>query len=118
MYITAGDIIERRGYSIAPFDPADTGLNNNIIARDRGRYCVRSWLSLFGGNSSTQVIDSQIMGTITVEIQLAPATILMLGKAIEAGQVTIADNTASKDEVGRDRLGVDIAKSSRSSISS
>jgi hypothetical protein len=77
LYITAGDIIERRGYSLAPFDPAATGEADNILARDKGRYCVRSWLSLFGGNPSTQVVDSRMLGTVTVEIQTAPASILM-----------------------------------------
>jgi hypothetical protein len=43
LYVTANDIIERRGYSIAPFDPALTGVGDNILARDKGRYCVRSW---------------------------------------------------------------------------
>ena len=59
LYITADDIIERRGYSIAPFNPALTGAGDNILARDKSKYCVRSWLSLFGGNASTQVVDTQ-----------------------------------------------------------
>ena len=66
LYITAGDIIERRGYSIAPFNAGGTGAADNILARDKGRYCVRSWLSLFGGNASTQVVDTQMLGTVTV----------------------------------------------------
>ena len=80
LYITDGDIQERRGYSLAPYaiglDPL-----GNIAARDKGRYCVRSWLSLFGGNASTQVVDTQMLGTVTVEIQLAPASILMFHTA-------------------------------------
>ncbi len=74
-YITADGIRERRGYSIALFDAAATGVNDNILARDKGRYCVRSWLSMFGGNASTQVVETQMLGTVTVEIQLAPASI-------------------------------------------
>ena len=62
LYLTAGDIIERRGYSIAP-------VANETSLRDKSRYCVRSWLSLFGGNASTQVIDTQMLGTVTIEIQ-------------------------------------------------
>jgi hypothetical protein len=46
------DILERRGYLIAPFNAAVTEANDNILARDKGRYCVRSWLSLFGGNAT------------------------------------------------------------------
>jgi len=90
LYITTGDIVERRGYSLAPFDAAAaaTGLTDNVLARDKGKYCVRSWLSLFGGNASTQVIDTQMLGTVTVEIQLAPASILMLGTACVATAVT------------------------------
>jgi hypothetical protein len=58
LYVAANDIIERRGYSIASFDPALTGAGDNFLARDKGRYCVGSWLSLFGGNASTQVVDT------------------------------------------------------------
>jgi hypothetical protein len=87
LYITATDILERRGYSVGPL-VAGTGPADNIISRDKGKYCVRSWLSLFGGNASTQVVDTQMLGTVTVEIQLAPASILMLGVAPVAGAVT------------------------------
>ena len=94
LYLTDGDIIERRGYSIAP-------VANDTLLRDKSRYCVRSWLSLFGGNASTQVIDTQMLGTVTIEIQLAPASILMLGVANAAADVSVANNTPSKNEVGR-----------------
>ena len=57
----ANNIQERRGYSLGKFSATD-----NILARDKGRYCVRSWLSLFGGNASTQVVDTQMLGTVTV----------------------------------------------------
>jgi hypothetical protein len=107
LYLLTGDIQERIGYSVAPFDAAAgaTGLLDNVLARDKGRYCVRSWLSLLGGNASTQVIDTQMMGTVTIEIQLAPASILMLGAAIAGADVTVANNTPSKTEVGRAVLG-------------
>jgi hypothetical protein len=95
LYITAGDIVERRGYSLAPFDAAnDSKFTDNMLARDKGKYCVRSWLSLFGGNASTQVVDTQMLGTVTVEIQLAPSTILMTGAAQTAADVTAANNTS------------------------
>ena len=107
LYLLTGDIQERRGYSVAPFDAAAgaTGLFDNVLARDKGRYCVRSWLSLLGGNASTQVIDTQMLGTCTIEIQLAPSSILMLGAAIAGADVTVANNTPSKTEVGRAVLG-------------
>ena len=89
---------------MAPFDAANDGDKDNILARDKGRYCVRSWLSLFGGNASTQVVDTQVLGTVTVEIQLAPANILMLGTATSAlstsDGVTVAANKTSKMKLG------------------
>ena len=108
LYILANDIQERRGYSLGPFNPAaDSTLLDNVLARDKSRYCVRSWLCLFGGNASTQVIDTQMLGTVTIEIQLAPASILMLGVASTNGGVSAANNTASKTEVGRAALTID-----------
>jgi hypothetical protein len=111
IYLLAGDIQERRGYSLGKFDAGAgaTGLLDNVLARDKGRYCVRSWLSLFGGNASTQVIDTQMLGTVTLEIQLAPASILMLGTACSAAGVTVAENTPAKTEVGRQAIGTNIA---------
>jgi hypothetical protein len=106
LYVTSNDIIERRGYSLGPFNANDP--DDNILARDKGRYCVRSWLSLLGGNASTQVVDTQMLGTVTIEIQLAPANILMLGTPTfeyeENTGVTIEDNTPYKVAVGRDVL--------------
>jgi len=93
LYITSNDIIERRGYSIAP-------LENETLARDKGTYCVRSWLSLLGGNASTQIIDTALLGLVTLEITLAPASMLMNGVAV-GGAVTAAENKPSKLEVGR-----------------
>ena len=77
LYIVGNDIIERRGYSIAKYDSASD--ENNDVLRDRQEYCVRSWLSLLGGNASTNIIDTQMLGIVTIEIVLAPATMLMLG---------------------------------------
>jgi hypothetical protein len=51
-----------------------------------------------------------MLGTVTVEIQLAPASILMLGGAQAAAGVTVANNTPSKTEVGRAVLGAAIAQ--------
>ena len=49
-----------------------------------------------------------MVGTVTIEIQIAPANILMLGAANVDGGVTAADNTNSKTEVGRAVIGADI----------
>ena len=38
-----------------------------------------SWLSLLGGNASTNVVDTQMLGIVTIEIVLAPANMLILG---------------------------------------
>ena len=51
-----------------------------------------------------------MLGTVTIEIQLAPANILMLGVGQAAAGVTAADNTPSKTEVGRTALGGDIPR--------
>jgi hypothetical protein len=51
-----------------------------------------------------------MLGTVTVEIQLAPASILMLGAEQVAAGVTIANNTPSKTEVGRAVIGANIAQ--------
>ena len=80
-YIVGNDIIERRGYSIAKYDAADDA--NNDVLRDRQEYCVRSWLSLLGGNASTNVIDTQMLGIVTIELVLAPASILMQGQKMK-----------------------------------
>ena len=102
-YIVGSDIIERRGYSIALFD-AVTDANNDVL-RDRQEYCVRSWLSLLGGNASTNIIDTQMLGIVMIELVLAPASMLMLGQS-NSGQVAVAVNTALtfRAEVGRPNI--------------
>ncbi len=54
---------------------------------------MRSWLSLLGGNASTNVIETQTLEIITIEIVLAPASILRQGQKNE-GQGTVNVNTA------------------------
>ena len=103
-YIVGNDIIERRGYSIAKYDAANDA--NNDVLRDRQEYCVRSWLSLLGGNASTNVVETQTLGIVTIEIVLAPASILMQGTKNE-NQANVAVNTASpfRTEVERPNIG-------------
>jgi hypothetical protein len=38
-------------------------------------------------------VDTQMLGIVTVEIELAPASILMLGAAQTAAAVTVGNNT-------------------------
>jgi len=78
-----GDIQERRGYSVAP-------AANEIIVRDKQTYCVRSWLSFLGGTCSTNIVDTAILGTVSIELTMAPASMLMLGQGLTAGRVTVA----------------------------
>ena len=102
-YIVGSDIIERRGYSIAPYDAVNDA--NNDVLRDRQEYCVRSWLSLLGGNASTNIIDTQMLGIVTIELVLAPASMLILGLP-NAGQdvVTVADSLSFRNEVNRTNI--------------
>ena len=51
-----------------------------------------------------------MLGTVTIEIQLAPASILMLGIPQVGAAVTAGNNLASKTEVGR---GVGVAVAAR-----
>ena len=107
-YIVGSDIIERRGYSIARYD-AVNDVNNDVL-RDRQEYCVRSWLSLLGGNASTNIIDTQILGIVTIELVLAPSSMLMLGLP-NGGQdvVTVANSLPYRTEVNRTNIGADTA---------
>ncbi len=90
-----------------------TGPNDNVEALDKALFCVRSWLSLFGINASTQVVYTQILGTVTVEIQVALANILMLGAEQVAAAVTAANNQPSKLSVGR---GAGVAVAQRGAV--
>ena len=114
-YIVGNDIIERRGYSIAPLNAAGGGgvpailVGNDDLARDRQKYKIRSWIGPLGGNCSTNIIDSNILGIVSVEIVLAPSSCLILGIPTVAGGVTAANNLPGRTEVGRAAIGADIA---------
>ena len=99
---TNGEPIAARGF---PIGSTDGDYVNHL--RDKQRYCIRSWLSLFGGNASTNVIDTINTGIITVEIVLAPASMLMLGQRSSAA-LTAAASEPYFLEVG-DNTGVDAA---------
>jgi hypothetical protein len=66
LYMVGNDIRENRGFALGLFNNNDAF---NDVLRDRQEYCVRSWLSLLGGNASTNIIDTQMLGTVTIEIQ-------------------------------------------------
>ena len=106
LYMLANNIQERRGFSLGKFSATDDTLND--VVRDRQEYCVRSWLSLLGGNASTNIIDTQMLGICTIELVLAPASMLMLGSnaAAYTADLAVATSGPSFDEVGRTRSAV------------
>lgn len=74
--------VSRRGYS--------HGSLNNDTAYDKEKYVIKSWLGPFA-SASTQIIDTTLLGTITIIITLAPSNILMEGieaPVREAGNTT------------------------------
>ena len=108
LYMVGSDIVERRGYSIGRLNADDT---LNDVLRDRQEYCVRSWLSLLGGNASTNIIDTQMMGIVTIELVLAPASMLM--KSTEntglTAAIAFADANVYTTEAGGSALTANIA---------
>ncbi len=108
LYMVANDIRERRGYSLGKFSATDDTVND--VVRDRQEYCVRSWLSLLGGNASTNIIETQMLGIVTIEIVLAPASMLILGTDA-TGNADLDDDVSSvfAKQVGRAGVG-DITK--------
>ena len=88
---TDGKVKSRRGYALGD-ERVDAS------ARDKDTYVIRSWLGPFS-SASTQVIDTTLLGTVTIVITLAPATILMYGLASSAA----VDGVAVGDsETGRE----------------
>ena len=65
-------------------------------ANDQDDYTIRNWLGFFQG--STSIIDTSMFGQIDLEITLAPAGVLMLGKAPDSA--TIAIVTDANSEIG------------------
>ena len=105
LYMVGNDIRERRGYSMGLFNAGDD--TQNDVVRDRQEYCVRSWLSLLGGNASTNVVDTQMLGIVTIEIVLAPASMLILGSNATGYTADLAGATSLpyRQQVGRNTVG-------------
>ena len=90
------------------YDPNDD--SNNDVLRDRQEYCVRSWLSLLGGNASTNVVDTQMLGIVTIELVLAPASILMKGvENTGTAAVATASSSQFRNEVNRPNITANTA---------
>ncbi len=102
--MVGNDIRERRGYSMGLLSAND---ELNDVVRDRQEYCVRSWLSLLGGNASTNGIETQTLGIVTIEIVLAPASMLVLGSNAtgNTGPLTGADSLVFRQQVGWTTVG-------------
>ena len=86
---TDGIIRSRRGYAFGDI--------RNNTARDKDTYVIRSWLGPFS-SASTQVIDTTLLGTVTIVITLAPATVLMSG---QYSTDAVAAVVAGTSETGR-----------------
>ena len=67
--------VPRRGYS--------QGTLNTDTEKDKDNYVIKSWLGPFA-SASTQIIDTTLLGTVTIIITLAPSSILMLGAPVPA----------------------------------
>jgi hypothetical protein len=71
---------------------------------------VRSWLPLLGGNALTNVVETQTLGIVTIEIFLAPASISMQGLKNEGqGIVLTANSLKYGNEVSRINIGANTA---------
>ncbi len=105
LYMVGNDIKERRGYSMGLFNAGDD--TQNDVVRDRQEYCVRSWLSLLGGNASTNVVETQTLGIVTIELVLAPASMLILSSNATGYTADLPANTSLpyRQQVGRATVG-------------
>jgi hypothetical protein len=67
-------------------------------ANDQDDYTIRNWLGFFQG--STSIIDTSMFGQIDLEITLAPAGVLGLGKSPTAGAIAALAFDAVSNEIG------------------
>ena len=70
--------------------------NNKYSANDFDRYSIRNWLGFLQG--STNIIDTQMYGQLDLEINLAPAGVLMLGA--ELTEAALAKVEAADSQIG------------------
>jgi hypothetical protein len=85
-YATAGGLlltVPRRGYC--------QGTRDEDTSRDKENYVIKSWLGPFA-SASTQIIDTTLLGTVSIIITLAPSSILMIGADVpREGAATTPD---------------------------
>jgi hypothetical protein len=92
-YYSKSGVRRRCGYPIGLIsDPKS--------ANDNDDYSIRNWIGFFQG--STSIIDTSMFGQIDLEITLAPAGVLMLGKKPENTALAAVAYDAATNEIGVD----------------
>ena len=78
-YYNQGKIVTRRGFPVSNFDATSyASAQNNKQARLYDRYSCRRFLG-FLGESSTSIINTALLGDLTIEISLEGTNVLMAG---------------------------------------
>jgi hypothetical protein len=81
-YYNQGKIVTRRGFPVSNFDATSyASAQNNKQARLYDRYSCRRFLG-FLGESSTSIINTALLGDLTIEITLEGTNVLMAGCAV------------------------------------
>ena len=85
--------IPRRGYPIGLWNANDINTDDKFdaSARDADNYTIRNWLGLLSGGASTNVINTDMYGDLTIEISSDTASILMLGASTAAAATGVFD---------------------------
>ena len=87
----ADHLCVKKGYPLGIYD---AGVDPTASQNDLDTYVVRSWLGIFQG--STQVIDTSMLGLVTIIITLAPSAVTMLGTVNDVNvPAMVADGTAA-----------------------
>ena len=83
-------------------------------ANDQQYFSIRQWLGLLGGNGSTSIIHTGILGEVTIEIVLAGGGVLMesQGFDLSGGQVVTGKISAANSEIGVESATVNNASGS------
>jgi hypothetical protein len=87
--------LPRRGYPYGLHNGNSIGTDDKFdsSSRDADYFTIRNWLGLLSGGASTNIIHTDMMGSIDIEISLDQAVILMLG----AAPVAVAAATGTLD---------------------
>ena len=85
-------MIPRRGYQIGCTQDASS-ITIEGSSRDADNYCVRHWIGLLSGGASTNIIHTDMIVPVDIEITLSQAGILMLG--VDPGAAAITQTTVA-----------------------